>query len=54
MPLGRRHNVKGLQDSDGVNMSTAVVRLNNKGVACLEGSRDQARSGRKPLKRKQG
>jgi hypothetical protein len=36
------------------NMSTAVVHLNNKGVTCLEGSRGQAHSGRKPLKRKQG
>jgi hypothetical protein len=35
------------------NMRMAVVRLNNKGVACLKGSRGQARSGRKPLKHKQ-
>jgi hypothetical protein len=54
MPLERRHNVKGMQDSEGANMSTTGVRLNNKGVACLKGSRGQARNERKPLKRKQG
>jgi hypothetical protein len=42
MPLERRHNVKRRQDNEGANMSTMVVRLNNKGVACLEGSRGQA------------
>jgi hypothetical protein len=31
MPLERRHNVKGRQDSEGANMSMAVVHLNNKG-----------------------
>jgi hypothetical protein len=54
MLLERRHNLNGRQDSEGANMSTAVVHLNNKGVACLEGSRGQAHSGHKPLKRKQG
>jgi hypothetical protein len=31
MPLERRHKVKGWQDSEGANMSTVVVHLNNKG-----------------------
>jgi hypothetical protein len=44
--------VKGRKDSEGANMSMAVVHLNNKGVAWLEGSQGQAHSGRKPLKRK--
>jgi hypothetical protein len=31
MPLERRHNMKGWQDSKGANMSMTVVHLKNKG-----------------------
>jgi hypothetical protein len=56
MPLERRHNFKGQQESGGeggANMSTMVVHLKNK-VACLEGCGGQARKGRKALPCKQG
>jgi hypothetical protein len=44
MPLERRHNLKGRQESEGANMSTTMVHLNNK-VTCLEGCGGQARKG---------
>jgi hypothetical protein len=35
MPLERRHNLHGWQDSEEAYMSMVVVHLNNMGGACL-------------------
>jgi hypothetical protein len=48
------HDGGSSQQQGGGLLGRFTRSSSNKGVACLEGSRGQAHSGRKPLKRKQG